>query len=1214
VGVDGRVNPYVGPRAFVTGERLHGRERELADLTDLLIAERIVLLYAPSGAGKSSLLQAGLVPRMQAEGFLVHPTVRVGLAPPAAAGNRFAASTLLSLGADPAGDLAAYWRARPPAEAELLIFDQFEEVLTADPTGHAARLEFFAGLSALLRDERRWAVFALREDHLAGLDPYRAAVPTRLRVGFRLDLLGPAAALAAVRAPAAACEVDFDADAAARLVDDLRQIKVPTATGAAPRVGPYVEPVQLQVVCRSLWARLPAGARRIDAGDLQALGDVDQALAAYHDATVAAVATTSRVPERSLRAWLARHLVTEHDLRAQVLETPDATLGLPNPALRGLVDAHLLRAEERRGMTWYELAHDRLVAPLRASDARWTAAHLGPVERQAALWDQQGRPESLLLADLAQLDALLAAADERTPVERAFLEQGAAQARREAQARRARRTLRVLVAALAVAVVAGLAVALAYARRNAALQDALATAHRREADHFLGRQLRAHASLLRDRQPELAALLAVAAAPYLSRWESTAALLEPVGRLPLLEFTLPGDAPTAEVALVGEVLAVVDRGGGLRLWDLRARRLLGRSRAGAEVRCVAPLPGARRLAVGDGRRVELWDLDRGAPLRTLVELDGRVDDLQVHPDGALLAARVDRAGADAEAVVVALADGAVRRRVPLAGGRTDLAFHARPPMLIFGVGARVRVAPVDGEAFDLPEISDPGPKPTLVRVALSDDGRDLFALTEGGRLFAYRDGRFEPVLGHTLPVVRDLAPARGEATLATLALDEIGSRNELLLWRSDTLAPRGSPIQLAGTQLDGLALAAGEPPRLVSGGFDGVVRVWDPTRLRPLAPTRPQPTMTVDDPTSLVEPHRLPRLGYEPRRDLTPRPPTVVAASRDGRHVAYGGCRNPPGEDCGGGEVVVWDLERGEAVDTYGAAGPVVALHVDGGGVTSLAGGVLRTRWPMAGVDLARAEVAVPEGAAVALGGAPVRLAWAVPGGVAVRQGGAEATLQVPGAAWVSALALDAAGDRLALAACADAACVRATLAVWDLVARAPAWTAAHAHRGRVRGLRFSPDGARLASGGADGAVIVHDLGGADALTLIPPDEPRPLDDLAFSPDGEVLAAVRAGLTGPRSAAAEILLWDPRSGDERSPTLRAHDLRVPGPETARRSLAFSGARLVSGSFDGAVVWPLDPADLRRRACTLAGRALTAREWARFADDRPLPPVCKDMSE
>ncbi len=70
-------NPYPGPRPFVAGEKLYGRDREVTKLFYLLSAERIVVLHSPSGAGKSSLLNAGLVPRLRAERFYPWPTIRV---------------------------------------------------------------------------------------------------------------------------------------------------------------------------------------------------------------------------------------------------------------------------------------------------------------------------------------------------------------------------------------------------------------------------------------------------------------------------------------------------------------------------------------------------------------------------------------------------------------------------------------------------------------------------------------------------------------------------------------------------------------------------------------------------------------------------------------------------------------------------------------------------------------------------------------------------------------------------------------------------------------------------------------------------------------------------------------------------------------------------------------------------------------------------------
>jgi hypothetical protein len=76
-------NPYVGPRPFRPGEPLYGRDHEADQLADLLIAKRIVVLHSPSGAGKTSLIQAALIPALRAAGFTVLPIVRVNRAPPA---------------------------------------------------------------------------------------------------------------------------------------------------------------------------------------------------------------------------------------------------------------------------------------------------------------------------------------------------------------------------------------------------------------------------------------------------------------------------------------------------------------------------------------------------------------------------------------------------------------------------------------------------------------------------------------------------------------------------------------------------------------------------------------------------------------------------------------------------------------------------------------------------------------------------------------------------------------------------------------------------------------------------------------------------------------------------------------------------------------------------------------------------------------------------
>ena len=247
-------NPYVGPRSFELNEKMYGRDRERRQLTDRLISERIVLLHSPSGAGKTSLVRAGLIPQLKDEGFFVHPVIRVNLERSAALVNlsdtlkvaqqfnRYTFSTLLSLEEqypekshlDPTRlahlSLDEYLKLRGKEEQrdgpEFLIFDQFEEVLTVDPTDRAAKSAFFAQLGSALKNRDRWALFAMRTDFVAALEPYVRLVPTYFANTFHLELLGVKSALEAIQKPAHDAGVLFTDAAAAKLVDDLRRIQV----------------------------------------------------------------------------------------------------------------------------------------------------------------------------------------------------------------------------------------------------------------------------------------------------------------------------------------------------------------------------------------------------------------------------------------------------------------------------------------------------------------------------------------------------------------------------------------------------------------------------------------------------------------------------------------------------------------------------------------------------------------------------------------------------------------------------------------------------------------------------------------------------------------------------------------------------------------------------------------------------------------------------
>ncbi len=525
-------NPYVGPRAFKTGEKLYGRDREARELLDLLIAERLVLLHSPSGAGKSSLVQAGLIPRLKEDGFNVLPVVRVNQEPPAGLVkgdhfNRYMFSILLSLEEalgddqrtpveelasmsldDYLGEYSENMRASgdPQDDSIVLILDQFEEVLTQDSTDREAKLAFFTQLGSVLRERSRWALFVMREDYLPALDPFTRPIPTRLANTYRLDFLVVDAARAAIHQPAHELGVHFSLPAVTKLINDLRLVQVQQPDGSMDVVpGPYVEPVQLQVVCSNLWSHLPEGTDKISEEDITAIGNVDQSLAEYYAARVAGVGEKTGERERRIREWFEHHLITDSGIRGQVLMGKGESEGLANDAIHALENTHLIRAEKRLGATWFELAHDRLIQPIRHDNAIWFNENLSLLQRQASLWEQQNRSDTLYLRDQALNDAEVWAEqhpEELSEIDRLFLENcrelrarenaareaaererqlklEAAQQLAEEQARAAARVRRVAYVLAAVLVIAVILAVFAFIARREAANSARAAIQQR---------------------------------------------------------------------------------------------------------------------------------------------------------------------------------------------------------------------------------------------------------------------------------------------------------------------------------------------------------------------------------------------------------------------------------------------------------------------------------------------------------------------------------------------------------------------------------------------------------------------------------------------------------------------------------------------------------------------------------------------------------------
>ena len=163
-------------------------------------------------------------------------------------------------------------------------------------------------------------MLTLREDYVAGLDPYAPLLTDKLRARFYMERMGVAAGLDAIRKlPAELCGRPFAEGVAEQLADDLRQVRVPGQAATIP--GQYVEPVQLQVVCYQLWANLAAKSAsapeargagsaepaQITLDDLREAGDVNRALVQFYEETLAAVladpAAAAALDEQYRRAW-----------------------------------------------------------------------------------------------------------------------------------------------------------------------------------------------------------------------------------------------------------------------------------------------------------------------------------------------------------------------------------------------------------------------------------------------------------------------------------------------------------------------------------------------------------------------------------------------------------------------------------------------------------------------------------------------------------------------------------------------------------------------------------------------------------------------------------------------------------------------------------------------------------------------------------------------
>jgi WD40 repeat protein len=874
------VSPYKGLESFGDTELdallFFGRERETETIVANVFANRLTVVYGPSGVGKSSLLRAGVAQRLRADGavVVVHDTWAEQPLD-ALIGSVHRQVPELGIAAGLVDTIAAAAQAR----GELyLVLDQLEEYFLY----HGSDGPLVELLPELLRRPglRLSVLIGVRDDALAELDAFTGRLPGIFGNLLRLDRLGRRASRQAILGPLDAYGRlrggDYDAEPA--LVEAL--------------LDQSLEAPFLQLVLEQLWAEeQEQGSATLRLETLRRLGG-PEAIVRDH---VAGTLDRLEAGERAAAARVVRQLVTASGAKvshteADLAEYAQVDTARLRPLLAALTQERILRAVDRIGGSGprYEIFHDVLAEPLLA----WRQAAELERERTAARTQRR----RLLGVVAATTLALLIVA---TVAVYALTQRSAA--RSQARHSHAHELAAQALAELPSNPASGLALALRAARLSpdseaaAVLRDSL-LALREQRVIRLGGQI-AGAAFAPHGDYLLAASTNGDAGLY--RRDGTRILQLPRGRA----LTQTAWSPD------GTLFATGDAAGTATIWETATGRPLRVVRTTAPVSALSFV--GHILLVGSGGHLRIVYGTHGT-IRTL-RVAGAVVSAALRPNGKTVAVAERRAGHVSVQLI------SVATRLPLATlperGVVSLVFS--PNGRLLATGSTDKTARLWNAANGRLEHVLPQ-RGHVVAERFSADGQTLVTASTDGTAAVWdvHSGQRQLLLtGATGPALDAATSPDGSEFVVAFADRTARIYNSIDGRILAPLAGHGDAVTSVSFDPTGRVIA--------TGSDDGTVRLWNATASDELEPIASRSVAAKAFLAQLARRSRVGRVGALARAHVQ-----HIAVSSDGSTVATTDAR----------DAFLWDAKTGALLHTLaGHRGLItdVAFSPDGRAVVT---------------------------------------------------------------------------------------------------------------------------------------------------------------------------------------------------------------------------------------------------------------------------------------